>query len=85
MTAAVRDQALKCLVAEVETYDQYLTGDVYGVVVESFALDASGKEVDVRKLNSIWGIYGLDKAKEDAIRLASEAAHAVDQHELFPG
>jgi hypothetical protein len=36
---------------EVETYDQYLTGDVYGFIV----LDENEKELD-----SCWGFYGDD-------------------------
>lgn len=35
VTKADRARAEKCLKAEVEEYDQYLTGDVYGVCVEA--------------------------------------------------
>lgn len=49
------------MVAEVETYDQYLTGDVYGYVIES-----EDGTVD----DSCWGFFGLDhcigEAKEAA-------------------
>lgn len=45
------------LEGEVETFDQYLRGDVYGYVIE----DADGVEVD-----SIWGFYGLEDVKEQA-------------------
>lgn len=41
---------------EVETYDQWLRGDVYGYVVER-----DGEHVD-----SCWGFFGLDYAKEEA-------------------
>lgn len=37
--------------AEVETYDQYLTGQVYGFVVENW----DGDDID-----SCWGFYGSD-------------------------
>ena len=39
------------LKGEVETYDQYLTGDVYGFVLE----DEDGNQID-----SCWGFYGSD-------------------------
>ena len=43
--------------AEVETYDQYLTGDVYGYVVEN----TEGNNVD-----SCWSCFGLDYTKSEA-------------------
>lgn len=45
------------LLAEIETYDQYLRGDVYGYVVE----DAEGTDHD-----SCWGFYGWGYALEEA-------------------
>lgn len=50
-----RKLAEKILKGEVETYDQYLTGDVYGYVLD----DKYGSE-------SCWGFYGLVAAKEAA-------------------
>jgi len=41
---------------EVKTYDEYLTGQVYGFVVE----DSNGEH-----LNSCWGFYGLDYCKSE--------------------
>ncbi len=43
--------------AEVEEYDKYLTGDVYGYVVT----EANGEEGE-----SLWGLIGLDYAKIEA-------------------
>jgi hypothetical protein len=51
------ERAEKYLLGEVETYDQYLTGDVYGYIVE----DDNGNEVD-----SCWGMYGEKYAMEEA-------------------
>lgn len=42
---------------EVETYDQYLTGDVWGFVIE----DPEGEQLD-----SCWGFFGSVSAKEEA-------------------
>ena len=47
----IRAKALECLKGEVETYDQYLNGDIYGFK----ELDANGIEVD-----SCWGFYGIN-------------------------
>jgi len=58
------DRARELLISEVKEYDQYLTGDVYGYVVE----DADGEHID-----SCWGFYGLDYCIE-------EAKSAIDYH-----
>lgn len=63
----VVEKALACLEAEVETYDQYLTGDIYGFVV----VDSEGETLD-----SCWGFYGMKVAEEDA---KSTAEYYVDQ------
>lgn len=63
--------ARKCLESEVETYDQYLTGDVWGYVVET---------PDGDQLDSLWGIYGLDYCRTEAESAArSEAAQETAQ------
>lgn len=61
LTAATRAKALALIVGEVETYDMYLTGDVWGYVLE----DADGEQTD-----SLWGCYGLDYAREEGERAA---------------
>ena len=43
---------------EVKTYDQYLTGDVYGYTITD---NKTNKEVD-----SLWGLYGMNYAKQEA-------------------
>lgn len=45
------------LIGEVGTYDQYLTGDVWGYVIE----DDEGNHLD-----SCWGFYGRDTCEEEA-------------------
>jgi hypothetical protein len=54
VTAKVRERALASLRSEVGTYDDYLTGDVYGYILE----DEDGNEGD-----SCWGFYGSDPFK----------------------
>ncbi len=54
------------LTGEVETYDQFLTGDVYGFMIER--TDPDGDETDV---DSCWGFYGYeDKYMIDEIKAA---------------
>jgi len=53
----VRVKALECLKAEVEEYDSYLQGDVWGHVIK----DEDGTVVD-----SCWGYFGLEYARECA-------------------
>jgi hypothetical protein len=61
LTPQTREKVIACLKAEVETYSQYLSGDVYGVVIET----KGGKEKD-----SCWGFFGLDYAREQAKEMA---------------
>lgn len=65
VTAKIRAKVEAQLRQEVETYDEYLTGQVYGYVVE----DAEGEEID-----SCWGFYGLEYCKTEARESAENAA-----------
>ncbi len=60
----VIDAATRCLKAEVETYDQYLRGEVYGYVVRH---EASGEE------DSCWGFFGEQDYVESEARSVAEA------------
>lgn len=60
-TKKVIEQAEALLKAEVETYDQFLTGDVWGYVIE----DEEGEQLD-----SCWGMYGADYCEKEAIEAA---------------
>lgn len=53
-------QIEKYLVGEVETYNLYLMGDVYGYSIE---IDGEHKE-------SCWGFFGLEYVKEEAMSVA---------------
>jgi hypothetical protein len=57
ITKKTLDQARKVLEGEVETYDDYLTGQVYSFVVE----DEGRNEID-----SLHGIYGFEHARQEA-------------------
>jgi hypothetical protein len=58
---AAAQALLEC---EVETYDQYSRGDVWGVVID----DEDGELVD-----SCWGFYGYQYAKEEGERMLAYA------------
>lgn len=57
-TCGTPDELIReCLLGELKTYDQHLTGDVYGYTIE----DQTGAVVD-----SCWGFFGIDYAREEA-------------------
>lgn len=69
ITAKARKQAEDYLRGEVETFDQYLTGDVWGFIVE----DDDGNHLD-----SCWGFYGSDYCEQEAKQaLAHCEKHAL--------
>lgn len=53
ISSKLRETVTKCLEGEVQTYDQYLRGDVWGYVVENEAGDC---------LHSTWGFFGVEEA-----------------------
>jgi hypothetical protein len=57
ITKTIREKALRVLRAEVEVYDQYLRGEVYGYIIE---------DEDGQTLDSCWGFYGWDEVKQQA-------------------
>lgn len=63
----LKEQAYKCLESEVDTYNKYLDGEVYGYVVG----DADGNET-----NSCWGYY--DEPEE----VAREGASTISVKDL---
>ena len=60
VTAKLKERVTKYLVAEVETYDQFLTGDVYGYIITELDED---EENDI---DSCWGFYGKDYCMTEA-------------------
>lgn len=74
LTPKVRENVLRVLKGEVETYGDFLTGACYGWVVK----DPWGEHVD-----SCWGIYGLDYAKE-AGREAAEHLRTTEEYRTMP-
>ena len=65
-----RLQAQKCLEAEVEEYDTYLRGEVYGYTIKK----------DDDDIDSCWGMYGYDYCKEAAINVIDSYQIHVAKH-----
>jgi len=62
ITKAIAEKACSVLEAEVETYDQYLRGDVYGFEIWKLG-KKSGKEKEM--IDSCWGFYGEDECMKE--------------------
>lgn len=60
ITKSRYDQLIEFLEGDVDVYDKYLTGDVYGYVIE----DLDGEEID-----ACWGFYGTDDIESEVNRL----------------
>lgn len=75
--AETRAKAFACLESELETMNQYLSGDVYGFEVER--PDATCKTCKRpghdQFIDSCWGFYGLEYCKQEATQSAE--AHAT--------
>lgn len=56
-----RKRAIEVMKADVEVYDQYLTGDVYGFTLYSVdPVDADNEIPDWSEVESCWGFFGSD-------------------------
>jgi len=58
----LQDKVIKSLRSEVSTYDDYLTGQVYGFII---------KNENDEELDSCWGFFGLDYVRKEAISVAN--------------
>lgn len=55
-----RKRAVEIMEGDVEAYDQYLTGDVYGFNLYSAELVEEGEEPEWNEKDSCWGFFGSD-------------------------
>lgn len=55
------------MVGEVQVYDYYICGDVYGFVIEK-----DGEQID-----SCWGFYGHDYGKSGMLDYLGEYSHIL--------
>lgn len=71
-TAKVKERALKLMAGEVETFSQYINGEVYGFVVEHLV------DGDWQEMESCWGLYGLESCTSEAMAAARRYTEGVD-------
>jgi hypothetical protein len=63
VTWKILDRVKRVLESEVKTYDQYLTGDVYGYRISKITKCELGHEHE-EELDSCWGFYGKEAEVE---------------------
>lgn len=74
------EKAMGYLEGEVETYNQYLTGDVYGY--EIYKKDENGDKDENEFDDSCWGYFGIEHVREDAQSMLN---HCQDVHNKIYG
>lgn len=61
----LKERITDYLIGEVSTYDQFLTGDVYGYSIYEIKVCELGHEHKIDK-DSCWGFYGEDECMKEA-------------------
>ena len=67
LTKTIRERVVRALTSEVEEYDKYLTGDVWGYVIEDAE---TGEHID-----SCWGMFGYDYCEQEARAAVAASGH----------
>ena len=77
ISKAIREKVIACLKGEVETYDMFLQGDVWGFVLETVSTCDKG-HTHAEHIDSCFGFFGNDK---DGIaeHLPEEAKPLLDE------
>lgn len=70
-TESLRDYASRVMTGEVSTYDDFITGSVYGYIAEA----PGGEQID-----SCWGYYGYDETKDDSYMVKDCAKPSIDAY-----
>jgi hypothetical protein len=65
VTKKLKEKVTQNLIGEVETYDQYLRGDVYGYTIYKITERDLGGE-NKEEVDSCWGYYGIDECMQQA-------------------
>ena len=66
----VRQNVENVLRGEIDEYNQYLTGDVYGFIIEDVEPGVEDDDIDTggETIDSSWGFYGEDYCREEGER-----------------
>jgi hypothetical protein len=65
VTKKLKERVTEYLKGEVETYDQYLRGDIYGYKISKVTTCDQGNE-HKEEIDSVWGFYGEDECMKEA-------------------
>ena len=63
ITQKTIEKVKECLRAEIETYNQYLTGEVFGYVLDKKVICDKCSNIEYEHIDSCWGYYGNDFKK----------------------
>jgi hypothetical protein len=66
VTQTLKDKVEGYLKSEIEIYDQYLTGDVYGYRVSEVTTCSEGHEHET-EIDSCWGYYGQEECMLEGV------------------
>lgn len=66
VTKAIMAKVDKSLQSEIDVYNQYLDGDIWGFVIEKLKTCDCCHQADNEHIDSCWGYYGIDYAIENA-------------------
>lgn len=79
ITKQIADKVVKVLMDEIETYSQYVEGEVYGFEIYKVEDDVPDGRVceEGELVDSCWGYYGIDEAVEDALNSVPKEETAV--------
>lgn len=68
ITKKIEESVLRVLNGEIETYNQYLMGDIWGFVVEKeeiYTADDGDTITEWEHVDSCWGFYGEEEAQSE--------------------
>lgn len=68
MSKKIRQKAIDLMVGEVEQYDHYLTGSIYG-----YQIEPTDKNKSIKCDDSCWGFYGYDNEKSGLLEMSKNA------------
>ena len=74
-------KAREAAASKIAEWNRYLSGQIYGYVVETNAKDEDGEDVEGEHLDSRWGIDDLEYAKSEARGIAEHHSKEIEDEE----
>jgi len=72
MSKKLKQKAIDLMIGEVNTYDQYLTGEIFGYMIEP-----TDKNKSINCDDSCWGFYGYDHEKSGLLEMSKDAINCA--------